>query len=229
MQTLTTGHWWGGEEAEMGEEQVARGPASRGEASPALLHALGERYGLTGESAKDLGGSSNLNLLVAGGGQERYVVRVYRPWVTPERLADMQLVRWRLAEGGVPAALPVPTVDGEQWIVVDGRLVEVEPYVEHDAKMDTWERIEAALPLLGRIHTLLQPLQLSIEGRNPPASNNIEPRDALPGTLRGIAQIRQWSNASQIELELAGASEELARLVDRAQQGFEELPRQLVH
>src|SRR5689334_6532490 len=128
----------------MSEEQVARGPASRGEASPALLDALSERYGLRAESAKDLGGSSNLNLLVESrDGGERYVARVYRPWVTPKRLADMQLVRRRLAEGGVPAPLPIYTFDRKPWIVVDGRRVEVEPYIEHDAKMDSWQRIEA--------------------------------------------------------------------------------------
>jgi hypothetical protein len=68
--------------------------------------ALGDRYGIgNGEDSKDLGGSSNLNLLLTGtGGRGRYVVRVYRPWVTAARLADMQLVRRRLALGGVPCA-----------------------------------------------------------------------------------------------------------------------------
>ena len=116
------------------EEQVARGPASRGEVSPGLFAALRDRYGIRGGGVKDLGGSSNLNLLVtdipdgadvtgAAQGRRRYVVRVYRPWVTAERLADMQLVRRRLASGGVPCVQPVSTLDGESWITVDGRLV----------------------------------------------------------------------------------------------------------
>src|SRR4051794_4787392 len=98
------------------EEQVvvARGPELRGAASPDLFDVLHDRYGIGGgEGAKatDLGGSSNLNLLLSDtdddGGQHRYVVRVYRPWVTTARLADMQLVRRRLAAGGVPCAQPV--------------------------------------------------------------------------------------------------------------------------
>jgi homoserine kinase type II len=217
------------------EEQqvVARGPALRAEASPALFDALRERYGIESRKAwKDLGGSSNLNLLVTDTISQRpYVVRVYRPWITEARLADMQFVRRRLARGGVPCAVPVLTFDGESWIVADGRLVEVESYVEHDAKMDTWARLEVGLPWLGRIHALLRPLHVSEDGRNAPAANHIEPQDALPGALRGIARIRQWDDISPGEIELAAASEELARLVERAEQGMgvESLPRQLVH
>src|SRR5205085_3720246 len=138
------------------------------------------------------------------------------PWVTAARRADMQLVRRRLAQGGVPCALPVRTLNGEPWIVVDGRLVEVEPYVEHDAKMDSWQRLEAGLPLLGRIHTLLRPLQVSADGRTPPAANYIAPHDVLAGTLQGTHCIRQWTPTPD-ELRLATSAEELAQLVDQAQ------------
>ena len=196
--------------------EVARGPASRGEASARLFAALHDQYGIRGgEGAHDLGGSSNLNLLLPDG-QHRYVVRVYRPWVTAARLAAMQLVRQRLARGGVPCPQPIPTRTGESWIQVDDRLVEVEPYVEHDAKMDSWERLAAGLPLLGRIHTLLRPLEVSEDGRIAPAANHIEPHDVLPGTLRGTRCLRQW-DATPAELQLAAAAEELARLVDRAE------------
>lgn len=213
----------------MSENGVARGPALRAEASPALFHVLRDRYGLRNyDGARDLGGSSNLNLLIANC-RRRYVVRVYRPWITAARVADMQLVRGRLAHGGVPCVQPVGTLDGESWTAVEGRLVEVEPYVEHDAKMDSWVRLEAGLPTLGRIHTLLRGLDVSEDGRNAPAANHIEPQNVLPGTLRGIRRIRQWEDASPSEAQLAAASEELAQLVDRAQRGDEVLPRQLVH
>ena len=212
----------------MSADGVARGPASRAEASPALFHALADRYGIRGDDGvRDLGGSSNLNLLLADGWR-RTVVRVYRPWVTAARLADIQRVRGELARGGVPCPQPIRTLDGEPWIVVEGRLVEVEPYVEHDGGMDSWERIEAGLPLLGRIHSLLRPLEVSEDGRHPPAANHIEPLDALAGTLRGTRRVRQW-DASPDELRLANASEELARLVDREERESEGLPRQLVH
>ena len=208
--------------------EVARGPASRGKAAASLFDALHDRYGLRGgDGVHDLGGSSNLNLLLPDG-QHRYVVRVYRPWVTAARLADMQLVRQRLARGGVPCPQPIPTRTGESWIRVDDRLVEVEPYVEHDAKMDSWQHLAVGLPLLGRIHTLLRPLEVSEDGRIAPAANHIEPHDVLPGTLRGTRCLRQWA-ASPAEIQLAAAAEELARLVDRAERDVAAPPRQLVH
>jgi homoserine kinase type II len=189
-----------------------------------------DRYGIhigVGAQGQDLGGSSNLNLLVSDG-SHRYVLRVYRPWVTAARLADLQLVRRHLVRGGVPCVQPIPTLQGEPWILVDDRLVEVEPYVEYDAKMDSWSRLAAGLPLLGRIHTLLRPLAVSKDGRNAPAANSIAPQDVLPGTLRGTQRIRQWVPSTN-ELQLAGAAEELARLVEEAQRGTADLPRQLVH
>jgi len=217
------------------EQVVARGPALRPKVSPDLFAALREQYRIgdsSGEGATDLGGSSNLNLLLTDTvSSHHYVVRVYRPWVAAARLADMQFVRRQLALGGVPCVPPIQTTKGQSWIVVDDRLVEVEPYVEYDAKMDSWQRLEAGLPLLGRVHSLLRSLEVSEAGRSAPASNQIEPYDALPATLLGTGRIRQWKDASASELELASVSEELARLVDRTQRqiGIEQLPRQLVH
>src|SRR5262245_59186814 len=206
---------------------VARGPALRAAASPRLFDVLRDRYGLQGDAVRDLGGSSNLNILLLDK-RRRVVVRVYRPWVTAARLAAIQCVRQRLAAGGAPCAQPILTLDGEPWIEVDDRLVEVEPYIEHDAKMDSWGRLAAGLPLLGRIHALLQPLAVSAAGRAAPAANHIEPRDVLPGVRRGAEHIRRW-DATSTELELATASEELALLVAGAERRVEKLPRQVVH
>jgi Ser/Thr protein kinase RdoA (MazF antagonist) len=105
--------------------------------SPELLEAVRDCYGPVSVSGVvDLGGSSNLNVLVQNGNL-RYVIRVYRPYVTEARLRDLQLVRRELAAGGVPCSAALPTRDGQPWITIDGRLVEVEYYVEHDANMDS--------------------------------------------------------------------------------------------
>ena len=212
----------------MSTDEVARGPTSRARASPRLFAALQNHYGLLdGNRARDLGGSSNLNLLLSAEGH-RYVVRVYRPWVTTARLDDMQRVRRHLAHGGVPCVPPLSTRSGASWIRVDERLVEVEPYVEHEAKMDSWPRLAAGLPLLGRLHALLRPLAVSVAGREPPAANYLAPSDVLPPTLRGIRRLRQWA-ASPDALSLAAAAEELAQLVHAAERRIARLPQQLVH
>ena len=114
-------------------------------------------------------------------------------------------------------------------MVSDGHLVEVERYVEHDAYMDTWHRLELGLPYLGRAHSLLRSLPVGAAGRSAPIANHIEPEEALPGTLRGVARMRAW-NPTDEELALASSFEELARLVAAAERDtIPGLPRQLVH
>jgi homoserine kinase type II len=94
--------------------------------------------------------------------------------------------------------------------------------------MDTWDRLEAGLPTLGRIHSLLQGFKVSKDGRNAPASNNISPKAVLDGTARGRRRIREW-NPTPIELRLAASVYELAVFVDYVRKDFSDLPHQLVH
>jgi Ser/Thr protein kinase RdoA (MazF antagonist) len=88
------------------------------------------------------------NLILRAGDN---VVRVYRPGVTAERLADIQRVREDLRHQGVP----IPALRSAGAVVVDGRVVEVEEYVEHDGRMRTPSRLLTGMPLLGRLHSLL--------------------------------------------------------------------------
>ena len=90
-------------------ENIPRGHALRPKVSARMLHAVREQYGIAGNVVRDLGGSSNLNLLMEAAGH-RYVARVHRTWVTSSRLADVQAVRRELARGGVPqpSSLPHP-------------------------------------------------------------------------------------------------------------------------
>jgi Ser/Thr protein kinase RdoA (MazF antagonist) len=109
----------------------------RARPGPGLWRALRDLWGLDGfGEAVELGGSSSLNLLV-GDADRRYVVRVHRPYVTPGRLGAIHQARRALLAGGVPCAPPVPTRRGAPWVSLEGRLVEVEAYVDHDAVMDS--------------------------------------------------------------------------------------------
>jgi homoserine kinase type II len=198
-------------------------------ATPELIKSIADRYGFDNPSRiVDLGGSSSLNLLLSDGNR-RYVVRVYRSYVTEARLRDLHLVRRALLEGGVPCSAPVPALDGGPWLALDGRLLEVERYVDHDADMDSWGRLESALPVLGQIHTILQDVEVGPAGREPQFANYVEPEEALDRTLRGTRRIRGW-DPSPAEAWLADAAEELAHLVAAAEKDLvSELPRQLVH
>ncbi len=193
-----------------------------------LFEALRECYGVKGSQIQDLGGSSSLNLLVSDG-STRYVARVYRPYVTAGRLAAIYHVRQELERGGIPCPQGVLTRDDQAWVSVDGRLLEVERFVDHDAIMDSWSRLEAALPLLGRIHSVLQPVEVSAEGRTPLFANYVVPAQAQEATARGVARIRGWQ-PTPAEERLARMANELAELVTAGERELAAtLPRQLVH
>ena len=201
----------------------------RARPGPGLWRALQDQWTLGGfAEAVDLGGSSSLNLLV-GGVDRRYVVRVHRPYVTPERLGAVHQARRALLAGGVPCALPVPTRQGAAWARFEGRLVEVEVHVDHDAVMDSWPRLEAGIALLAPVHNLLRPLEVGEDGRRPRYANPLEPADAAVSVRRGVERIQGW-DPTPAERRLAGGAEELAELVVQAEgELVARLPRQLVH
>lgn len=201
----------------------------RAVASPDLLQAIRDAYGIEcPTNPVDLGGSSCLNLLI-GSADEPRVLRVYRPYVTTSRLNAIQLVRRELGAAGVPCPNLVLTLDERPYIVFHDRLLEVERYTEYDAAMNTWERLEIGLTLLGRIHTILRDLDLSADGKAPEFANHVEASAALDGALRGTHRIRSWQ-PSPDELQLTAAAEDLAHWVSSAEACFNmALPRQIVH
>lgn len=145
------------------------------------------------------------------------IVRVYRPSVSAERLADLRYVRTELRRHG----LPIPAVSGSPFMV-DGRLAEVEEYVDHDGRMNTPARLFLGAGVLGRLHSLLRELSVSPAGRTCDFANHIEASAALAGTRRGARRMRSWGWDSHADRALALAELVAARETDVS-------PRQLVH
>jgi Ser/Thr protein kinase RdoA (MazF antagonist) len=194
-----------------------------------LRRALRDHWGLSGfAEAVDLGGSSSLNLLV-GDADRRYVVRVHRLHVTHGRLGAVHQARGALLAGGVPCAPLVATLQGAGWVNVEGRLVEAEAYVGHDAVMDSWKRLETGMALLAQVHNRLRDLEVGQEGRRPRFANHLASADVASSVRRGVQRIRGWE-LTPAERRLAALAEELAELVTQAEAGLiARLPRQLVH
>ena len=202
----------------------------RAELTAAVLDALTAQYGVVSAGAiVDLGGSSNLNLLVPCA-NATLVVRVYRPSVSAARLADIQRARRHLEERGFPCPVPIPTADGSDWALLEGRLLEVEQYVESDGDMDTWDRVIQGLALLGRMHDVLSSVAISPDSRAPRFVNYLSSEDVTEATARGTERIRSWRPTTS-EARLADRSEELAALITDAERDDARalLPRQLVH
>lgn len=194
-----------------------------------LIRTLHNAYGIEPcSTCVDLGGSSSLNLLVPSN-HARYVVRVYRPYVSCARLEAIHRVRRILTAQGIPCAIPITTLDGQTWTTLRDRVVEVEPYIEHDGYLNTLERMAIGLPLLGQIHSILQTIEVNSAGRRPLFANFLSPDETWHMTLKGCSRIRSWEAPGNLS-RIADCAEELAGLVTELdRERLDALPTQLVH
>ena len=188
--------------------------APRPALSSQLLELVGERYGLCVDSPRDLGGSFNLNVLVDG-----HVLRVYGPWVSAERLQELQRIRRVLRSRGAPIPGLRPAADGSPWGAWGDCVFEVESYMA-GAPMDSWERLSTGMRALGRLHSLMADLDVRVP---PPIANHLPQEIALAATLDATAIIRSWGPTAQEE-RYAECAETLARMLP-----VTPLPCQLVH
>lgn len=211
------------------EVEIPVGP--RAQLTTQLVRRVADAYGLgqiTG--AQDLGGAYNLNVRFETK-RGPYVARVYRPWVVPRRLAAVQAAKVALQEAGIPVVLPIATPSGAQHITYAERLVEVEPYVDHDAPVASRRSYVRAFAFLGRLHGALAH---SVAGPAlpPPAVENY----TAPAELAGlIDQTRACIHGVPHPLRAvalrtcAQALEVLAPVSDGWRSGGSRLPRQVVH
>lgn len=196
--------------------------------SPELIDTVVRAYELTQNvDPIDLGGSSNLNLLFKRG-KLGYVARIYRAWVTQERLEGIQSVRATLRAAGLPFPQTKPAADERMFISFADWLVEVEPFVSGQ-DMRTWAELLDGMRMLGAIHTVLSGIAVPPGTRRAPAANHIDAADASQTTMRACSAIRAFA-ASADEEHIASISEELASaLLCAGDERSLELPRQLVH
>jgi Ser/Thr protein kinase RdoA (MazF antagonist) len=213
----------------------------RARPTAALLAEVWATYGLSGEPRRlvdgvpqdepigDLGSDSHL-ILFAEQHARPVVVRVYLPRVRSARLTDLHRVRDLVRDAGIPTPAVVPTIEGRSWSSFDGRLVEVEEYVEYDAHMNTWERLDAGMPTLGRIHATLDGVDAAPETRCPDFANAVDATDAAAVTRRGVARIRSWGDSIGVDVrQMCDEAEELADIVAAAEAASPPTNRQLVH
>jgi Ser/Thr protein kinase RdoA (MazF antagonist) len=196
---------------------------------PELLEHVREAYPVGGvELTMDLGGSRNHSVLVTTG-SGMLVVRVYRAGASLDRLASIQQVRRTLRARGIPASLTLRTRSGELWSRHEGQILEVEDYVEHSSQLDTWSRLEVALPLLGRIHNALRTLSPSPASKKSPHVNYLSTSEVQEWTPRAVKRIESWSLQSD-QVELVRSAEFLSRRLHEIDGPFRgQLPVQLVH
>lgn len=201
----------------------------RATASPHLIAAARSAWGLGKVTAsQDLGGTYNLNLRLRISYGD-VVLRVYRPWATPERLAMTQRVRTALHHHGLPVLPTIPTRSGTMAISVADRLAEIEPWQQDEGGTTDPDRLLAAATLLGRLHDGLREITSNGPFVPAPVSNDLSPAvfdDWLARTVEAIASVtptEQTSLATRA-CRQAGRIAEAARAIPRGD-GL----RQVVH
>ncbi len=193
--------------------------------TPPMAEAVQRTWGVDVGAAVPLGGSTGLNL-VAQAGPRPVVVRVHRRHVSASRVEALQVAREACAGAGVPTARAIVGSHGERHVTVDSCVIEVEPFVESDAKMDTLGRIRHAMPMLGRLHDALAASRLPDAADDLRFGNYLSVAEVTARTAQGAARIRTLDTSLQ---EVVDAAEALARRVIEAEGGRDPLPGQWCH
>ena len=190
----------------------------RAAVSVSLLDAVRGAWGLgtivdmTGLA--DVGGTYNLNVRLQTDRGD-IVMRVYRPWVRPERLAAVQALREALWQAGVPVITPLVRPDGSTMLTFGDRLIEVEPWVSSDGGADSWERYLASAADLGRLHVALRQVELPVPFVPAPVSNVLSEAvfgDWLARTRWAVSSVPS-NPRSLAALHACGEAERLRRTI----------------
>jgi Ser/Thr protein kinase RdoA (MazF antagonist) len=204
------------------------GGGSRGlrpELTPAIVDAVRQAWGFDLGGPAVLGGSTGLNLRAASDGMQ-VVVRVHRPHVTASRVEALQLAREAAAAGGVPTAPTILGRDGERNVIVESCVIEVEAFIESDAKMDSLRRIRHAMRMLGRLHDALETAELPEAADDVQFANYVAAAEVATKTADGVRRIRTLDAALH---PIADTAEALAVALIRTQHSVGPLPSQWCH
>ena len=162
-----------------------------------LFGQVGRWWGVGLGEAHGLSKSDNTTVLRPDLG---VVVRVYRPGVSAERVRALQAARRALGDAGLPVVPLIPSQWGRTMGVVNGRVVEVEEYVEHDGRMNTPPRLQRGVVLLAGVHDALADLHLGPDGDYCPDANWISPVDVASSVRAGVDRIRSWGDPANRDL-----------------------------
>ncbi|MEM8530136.1 MAG: phosphotransferase [Chloroflexota bacterium] len=204
---------------------------ARATASSHLFTMLTETYNIgTLTTTHDLGGTYNLNVaLHTLTGQ--YVARVYRPWVTKDRLQAVHRLKNELITHNIPVVLPYPTHTGTTYTTFEDRLVEVEPLLRIDQMNESLPSYLQAATMLGQLHNVLLQAGDDTTIPDPCIANYASPEQIKDWILHVDEQLQYTTHSRLSEARTICSNaltllEEVCRWWDRYRAI---LPRQLIH
>lgn len=203
----------------------------RATASSHLFTMLTEIYDIgTLTTAHDLGGTYNLNLaLYTSSGQ--YVARVYRPWITADRLQAVHKLKNELYTHDIPIILPYPTRIDTTYTVFEDRLVEVEPLLHIDPVDETLASYLQAATMLGQLHDGLLQAGSNIAIPDPHIANHATPEQLKDWMLHVQQQLQgvPHPRLSEAQTVCSTALTLLETVLSWWHTYEADLPQQLIH
>jgi Ser/Thr protein kinase RdoA (MazF antagonist) len=121
-----------------------------------VVMGLARRFGVDATSCRHLR-TSQSEVWALDSPDGTVVLHIHGPSVDRPQLAAMQRVRSLLATAGIPAVGPCVSASGETMLETDdGRLVELQPWVDHDRVINYgWEDVHRLCGVLARTHDVL--------------------------------------------------------------------------
>ncbi|QDP95948.1 phosphotransferase [Microlunatus elymi] len=204
-------------------------PYERCTPSDELVAEIADHYRL-GEvrGSADLGGSWTTNIKIDTA--DRVVVaRIHRHWTSASRLHALQVARSAVHAGGVPTVLPIRDQRGNTFNRLGkDRLVELEPYVDWDTRMNTPELFRIGFPVLGRVHDVLRTTPVPQAAESVRYANHVHSWRAAELTQLGADRMHWWQDD-----ELHRFADDVVRHIDQVTAREAELAddqlRQLAH
>ena len=185
---------------------------------PAVVEFLG-RIGVDEGVARDLGGTTSLNLHIPGRSQ---VVRVHPRFESRRRVDGLRSLRQHLAAEGLLVGRPVP-IDGRDVVAVGPYLAEAEEYVDHAKPPPERSSYVWMYGAMGRLHRVLTRVEVAL----------VRPQVATygpPSSLRRwLARTEREVAADREATEIVAWARALIRQLDRQWIPATSLPCQLIH
>lgn len=169
----------------------------------------------------DLGGTMSLNLHLDGLG---HVLRVHALFEQASRVRALRDLRRRLDRQGLTVARPMPLL-GEEVLVVDGHVAELETFVAAEKPAPTWESYVWMYEAMGTLHNSLERDAARMELPLPEVATY-----ASPAELR--AWMKTTATAVSQDVHAATIAAQVADMIEALEHQWvppEELPEQVVH
>ena len=129
-----------------------------------------------------LGGVFNVNVKLTTD-QGDYVVKISPLSDHTQQFAEIYRLQWRLADRGIPVALPLESIDGLPYWNFAGKLLQVSPFINGGYFSELQEQVRASGAMLRTFHDALSGIACNLQ----PKGSFFQPYEYCQAALKKLA------------------------------------------